>query len=97
MSALVPSRNNYVVVGATSSTVFAAAGAYIHRVLVNVASNTEATATVKDGATTLVAFPATTPIGVYSVELNVATKGAITAACSQNASMSVIGSFSDYV
>jgi len=89
-------RYNYVAVGATSSTSFGSAGAFIHRVVVNVAANTEATATLMDGSTTLVAIPATQPIGSYSVELNVATSGAITAACSGNSSMTVVGLFSDY-
>ena len=96
MSVQQPTRMNYVAVGATSSSTFGTAGAYLHRVVVNVASNTEATAIVKDGTTTLVAFPATTAAGVYSVELNVATTGQITATCSQNASMSVVGLFSTY-
>jgi hypothetical protein len=97
MSANAPPRYNYVAVAATSTTAFGAAGAFIHRVVVNTASNTEATCLLKDGNTTLVSFPATTAAGVYSVELNVATKGAITATCSGNASMSVVGLFSDYV
>lgn len=97
MSTLSPTRMNYVAVAATSTTAFGAAGAYLHRVVVNVASNTEASAIVKDGTTTLVSFPATTAAGVYTVELNVGTKGAITATCSGNASMSVVGLFSDYV
>jgi len=97
MSTVSPTRMNYVAVDATSTTSFASAGAYIERVVVNVASNTEATAILQDGSTTLVSFPATTTAGVYSVELNVATKGAITATCSGNASMAVVGLFSDYV
>ena len=90
-------RYNYVAVAATSTTAFGSVGAYIQRVVVNVASNTEATCLLKDGNTTLVSFPATTAAGVYSVELNVATKGQISATCSGNASMSVVGLFSDYV
>lgn len=96
MSANAPTRYNYVAVAATSTTAFGSVGAYIQRVVVNVASNTEATCLLKDNGTTLVSFPATTTAGVYSVELNVATKGQITATCSQNASMSVVGLFSDY-
>jgi len=96
MSVQQPTRMNYVAVGATSTTTFGSPGAYLHRVVVNVASNTEATCLVQDGSTTLVSFPATTAAGVYSVELNVATTGQITATCSQNASMSVVGLFSTY-
>jgi len=97
MSTLSPTRYNYVAVAATSTTAFGSVGAYIQRVVVNVASNTEASAILRDGSTTLVSFPATTTAGVYSVELNVATKGAITATCSGNSSMAVVGLFSDYV
>ena len=38
MTAISPVRNNYVAVAATSTTTFGAAGAYIHSVVVNVAS-----------------------------------------------------------
>jgi hypothetical protein len=96
MSIPTVNRYNYVAVGATSTTAFGSVGGFVHRVVINVAANTEATASLKDGTTTLVAIPATTPIGTYSVELNVAMKGQLTAACSQNASMTVVGLFSDY-
>ena len=86
-------RYTYLAVAATSSSTFGVAGAFIHRVVVNVASNTEATATLSDGSTVLVAIPATQAAGVYSIELNVATTGAITAACSQNSNMRVVGLF----
>ena len=86
-------RYTYLAVAATSSSTFGAAGAFIHRVVVNVASNTEATATLSDGSTVLVAIPATQAAGVYSIELNVATTGTITAACSQNSNMRVVGLF----
>ena len=59
MTAISPVRNNYVAVAATSTTTFASAGAYIHSVVVNVASNTEATVVVSDNGTELVRIPAT--------------------------------------
>jgi hypothetical protein len=65
--------------------------------VVNVASNTEATVIVSDGATELVKIPATQAAGVYVIPLEVATKGAITALCSGNSNCRVVGLFSDYV
>jgi hypothetical protein len=97
MTAISPVRNNYVAVAATSTTTFGAAGAYIHSVVVNVASNTEATVVVSDNGTELVRFPATQAAGVYVVPLEVASKGAITALCSGNSNCRVVGLFSDYV
>ena len=97
MSTNAPTRHNYVAVAATSTTTFGAAGAYIHSVVVNVASNTEATVVVSDNGTELVRIPATQAAGVYVVPLEVASKGAITALCSGNSNCRVVGLFSDYV
>ena len=97
MSVNSPTRYNYVAVAATSSSTFGTVGAYLHSVVVNVASNTEATVIVSDGATELVKIPATQAAGVYVIPLEVATKGAITALCSGNSNCRVVGLFSDYV
>ena len=96
MSTTAPTRHNYVAVAATSTTTFGAAGAYIHSVVVNVASITEATVVVSDNGTELVRIPATQAAGVYVVPLEVASKGAITALCSGNSNCRVVGLFSDY-
>jgi hypothetical protein len=96
MTAISPVRNNYVAVAATSTTTFGAAGAYIHSVVVNVASNTEATVVVSDNATELVRIPATQAAGAYVIPLEVASKGAITATCSGNSNCRVVGLFSTY-
>ena len=96
MSTNAPTRYNYVAVAATSSSTFGAAGAYIHSVVVNVSSNTEATVVVSDNGTELVRFPATQAAGVYVVPLAVATTGAITATCSGNSNCRVVGLFSTY-
>ena len=96
MTAISPVRNNYVAVAATSTTTFAAAGAYIHSVVVNVASNTEATVVVSDNGTELVRIPAKQAAGVYVIPLEVASKGAITATCSGNSNCRVVGLFSTY-
>lgn len=97
MTAISPVRNNYVAVDASSSSTFGTAGAYLHSVVVNVASNTEATCVVSDNGVTLVSIPATQAAGVYVIPLEVATKGAITALCSGNSNCRVVGLFSDYV
>ena len=97
MSAMSPLRNNYVAVAATSSSTFGAAGAYLHSVIVNVQSNTEATCIVSDNGTALVSIPATQAAGVYVIPLEVATKGAITALCSGNSNCRVVGLFSPTV
>ena len=96
MTAISPVRNNYVAVAATSTTTFGAAGAYIHSVVVNVASNTEATVVVSDSGTELVRIPATQAAGAYVIPLEVASKGAITATCSANSNCRVVGLFSTY-
>ena len=96
MTAISPMRNDYVAVAATSTTTFGAAGAYIHSVVVNVSSNTEATVVVSDNATELVRIPATQAAGVYVIPLEVASKGAITATCSGNSNCRVVGLFSTF-
>ena len=93
MSVVSPNRYPYVAIAATSTSTFGVAGAYIHRVIVNVQSNTEATAIVSDNGVALVSIPATQAAGVYSIELNVATVGQITATCSGNSNMRVVGLF----
>ena len=97
MTAISPVRNNYVAVAATSSSTFGTVGAYLHSVVVNVQTNTEATCLVSDNGVTLVSIPATQAAGVYVIPLEVATKGAITALCSGNSNCRVVGLFSDYV
>ena len=97
MTAISPVRNNYVAVAATSSSTFGTVGAYLHSVIVNVQSNTEATCIVSDNGTALVSIPATQAAGVYVIPLEVVTKGAITATCSGNSNCRVVGLFSDYV
>ena len=97
MTAISPTRNNYVAVAATSSSTFGTGGAYLHSVVVNVQTNTEATCIVSDNGVTLVSIPATQAAGVYVIPLEVGTKGAITALCSGNSNCRVVGLFSDYV
>ena len=97
MTAFAPVRKNYVAVAATSSSTFGTAGAYLHSVVVNVQSNTEATCIISDNGVSLVSIPATQAAGVYVIPLEVGTKGRITATCSGNSNCRVVGLFSDYV
>ena len=62
--AIAASQTN-VVVGATGAT-----GDYLHRLVVAVATAATSTVSVIDGSTTVLAIPANTPIGVYSIEIN---------------------------
>ena len=96
MTAISPTRNNYVAIAATSSSTFGTVGAYLHSVVVNVQTNTEATCIVSDNGVTLVSIPATQAAGVYVIPLEVASKGAITATCSGNSNCRVVGLFSTY-
>ena len=47
-----------------------ATGDYLHRIVVSVATAATSTVSVIHGSTTVLAIPANTPIGVYSLELN---------------------------
>ena len=47
-----------------------AAQDYLHRIVVAVATTATSTVSVIDGSTTILAIPANTPIGVYSIEIN---------------------------
>ncbi len=49
-----------------------AAGDYLHRIVVNVATSLTSTVSVIDGSTTILSIPASTPVGSYSLELNLA-------------------------
>lgn len=49
-----------------------AAGDYLHRIVVNVATAASSTVSVIDGSTTILSVPANTTIGSYSLELNLA-------------------------
>lgn len=47
-----------------------AAGDYLHRIVVTVSTAATSTVSVIDGATTVLSIPANTPVGVYSLDLN---------------------------
>jgi hypothetical protein len=56
------------VLGGTGAT-----GDYIHRVIISVNTAVSGTVTLSDSTGTITLSPANTPIGVYSVELNMAS------------------------
>ena len=62
--AVAASQTNQVL-GPTGGT-----GDYLHRLVVAVATAATSTVSVIDGSTTVLAIPANTPIGVYSIEIN---------------------------
>ena len=47
-----------------------AIGDYLHRIVVTVSTAATSTVSIIDGSTTVLAIPANTPIGVYSLALN---------------------------
>jgi hypothetical protein len=49
-----------------------AKGDYVHRLIVVAANNTASNVTLIDGSTSIVITGATTPVGTYSLELNMA-------------------------
>lgn len=71
-----PYRYPYETVAASQSAqvlgTAGAAGDYLHRLVVNVATAATSTVDVIDGSTTILSIPANTPIGSYSLELNLA-------------------------
>lgn len=72
-----------------------AAGDYLHRVVVAVATAASSTVSVIDGSTTVLSIPANTPIGVYSVEINAASRnGAWSITTGAGASLLAVGVFS---
>jgi hypothetical protein len=72
-----------------------AAGDYLHSLVISVTTATTASVTVKDGATTVLATPATTPVGVYTVEFNMASRnGAWSVSTGANVTVAATGIFS---
>ena len=71
-----PYRYPYETVAASQTAqVLGGAGAkgdYLHRLVVNVATAATSTVSVIDGSTAILDIPANTPIGSYSLELNLA-------------------------
>lgn len=72
-----------------------ATGDYLHRIIVNVATAATGTVTILDGATSIAVVPANTPVGVYSVEMNMCSaNGAWKVTTGAGASVIGVGVFS---
>lgn len=78
------------VLGGTGQT-----GDYLHRLVVNVATAATSTVSILDNATSISLVPANTPIGIYSIELNmVSVSGAWKVTTGAGVSVIAIGIFS---
>lgn len=87
--AIAASQTNQVL-GPTGAT-----GDYLHRIVVAVATAATSTVSVIDGSTTVLAIPANTPIGVYSIEINgVSATGSFKITTGAGVSVLAIGIFS---
>jgi hypothetical protein len=77
MSITSPNRYPYETVAASQTAqVLGGAGAvgdYLHRIVVSVNTSLTSTVSVLDNSTTVLAIPASTPVGVYSLEINAAS------------------------
>ena len=77
MSIVSPNRYPYETVAASQTAQVlggtGAVGDYLHRIVVTVNTALTGTVSVLDGSTAVMAVPANTPIGVYSVEINAAS------------------------
>lgn len=72
-----------------------AAGDYLHRLVIAVATTATSTVSVLDGATTILSIPANTPVGVYSIEVNaVSRNGAWSITTGAGVSLVGVGVFS---
>lgn len=78
------------VLGGTGAT-----GDYLHRLIISVATALTGTVTLLDGATSIAVVPASTTIGVYSIELNmVSAVGAWKVTTGAGATVVGVGIFS---
>jgi len=98
MSITSPNRYPYETVAASQTAqVLGATGAtgdYLHRIVVAVATALTSTVSVIDGSTTVLAIPANTPVGVYSIEINaVSATGAWKITTGAGASVLAVGVF----
>ena len=77
MSITSPNRYPYETVAASQTAQVlggsGAVGDYLHRIVVSVNTSLTSTVSVLDNSTTVLAIPASTPVGVYSLEINAAS------------------------
>jgi hypothetical protein len=72
-----------------------AAGDYLHRITITVSTALTSTVSLLDGATSYAILPATTPVGIYSVEINAKSiNGAWKITTGAGASVLAVGVFS---
>lgn len=78
------------VLGGTGAT-----GDYLHRLIVTVSTSLTGTVTILDNATSIAIVPASTPIGVYSIEMNMrSSSGPWKVTTGAGASVVAVGIFS---
>lgn len=78
------------VLGGTGAT-----GDYLHRLIVTVSTSLTGTVTILDNVTSIPIVPASTPIGVYSIEMNMrSSSGAWKVTTGAGASVVAVGIFS---
>ena len=77
MSIVSPNRYPYETVAASQTAQvlggIGAVGDYLHRIVVSVSTSLTSTVSVLDNSTIVLAIPASTPVGVYSLEINAAS------------------------
>ena len=72
-----------------------AAGDYLHRIIATVSTAATGTVSILDNTTSISLLPANTPVGVYSVEVNLASKeGAWKVTTGAGVSVIAVGIFS---
>jgi hypothetical protein len=70
-------------------------GDYLHRVIVVVNTAATSTVTILDNATTVFTMPATTPVGVYSLEVNaISASGSWRVTTGAGVTVAAVGIFS---
>jgi len=88
-----PYRYSYVVVGGSATSTFGLTGDYVHHAVVAVTTAVSANASLAVGGVTIADLPADTPKGIYTIPLNIATTGSVTATTLGNATITVVGLF----
>jgi hypothetical protein len=72
-----------------------AANDYLHRIVVKVATSASSTVDVFDGSTIVIAIPANTPVGVYSLDIGInAATGPFKVTTGAGAALLAVGLFS---
>ena len=99
MSTADPYRFQYETVAASQTNQVlggtGATGDYLHRVIVVVNTAATSTVTILDNAITVFTMPATTPVGVYSLEVNaISASGSWRVTTGAGVTVAAVGIFS---